>query len=299
MKKIYMAGVGGMLGEAFHQVFSKDYSLVCTDKDVNEDWLVFCDFRDFDEYRKQVFDFKPDYLFHIGAHTDLEYCELNSDDCYSTNTMAVENACYIANELHIPLLYISTAGIFDGLQESYDDYDNPNPLCHYARSKFMGEVCVRENVERYIICRAGWMMGAGARKDKKFVNKILAQIASGAKELNIVNDKLGTPTLTYDFAKNTKYLIEKGYWGLYNMVCGGETSRMEVAEEIIRYCGLSNEILINSVTSDYFKKDYFAPRPASEKLINKKLELRNANLMRDWKVCLQEYLDIHYSEFKK
>ena len=59
-------------------------------------------------------EFAPDYLFHLGAHTSLEYCEQHPDDAYATNTLAVENAVHIANELDIPLLYISTAGIFDG-----------------------------------------------------------------------------------------------------------------------------------------------------------------------------------------
>ena len=35
-KKIYMAGVGGMLGEAFHKIFRDDYELKCTDIDLNE-----------------------------------------------------------------------------------------------------------------------------------------------------------------------------------------------------------------------------------------------------------------------
>mgnify|MGYP003322037948 CR=1 FL=1 len=35
-KKCFLAGVGGMLGEAFYFEFSKDYELYCTDKDVNE-----------------------------------------------------------------------------------------------------------------------------------------------------------------------------------------------------------------------------------------------------------------------
>ena len=72
-KKIYIAGCGGMLGEAFNKVFSQDYELKCTDIDVNEPWLSYMDFRDIDEYRKQVNEFKPDYLFHLGAFTDLEY----------------------------------------------------------------------------------------------------------------------------------------------------------------------------------------------------------------------------------
>ena len=38
-----MAGVGGMLGEAFHRVFAEDYDILCTDKDVNAPWLSFLD----------------------------------------------------------------------------------------------------------------------------------------------------------------------------------------------------------------------------------------------------------------
>ena len=45
-KKIYIAGSGGMLGEAFYTQFKEEYDIKCTDKDVNEDWLSFLDFRD-------------------------------------------------------------------------------------------------------------------------------------------------------------------------------------------------------------------------------------------------------------
>ena len=136
MKKIYLAGSGGMLGQAFHAVFGSDHDLRCTDKDVNESWLSLLDFRDLDAYRKDVKAYRPDYLFHLGAHTDLEYCEKNVEDAYRTNTTAAENAVWIANELDIPLLYISTAGIFDGSKDTFDDWDLPNPLGHYARSKY-------------------------------------------------------------------------------------------------------------------------------------------------------------------
>eukprot|EP00831_Metopus_contortus_P057994 TRINITY_DN50258_c0_g2_i3.p2 TRINITY_DN50258_c0_g2~~TRINITY_DN50258_c0_g2_i3.p2 ORF type:complete len:248 (+),score=24.49 TRINITY_DN50258_c0_g2_i3:212-955(+) len=169
--------------------------------------------------KKEVREFKPDYLFHLGAYTDLEFCEQNADDTYATNTLAVENAVHLANELNIPLLYISTAGIFDGKKDLYDDWDMPNPLGVYARSKYMGERFVVENANRYLVCRAGWMMGSGPKKDKKFIQKLMKQIKTGQKELLIVNDKDGTPTYTHDFAKTVKELIQKEYWGLYNCVC--------------------------------------------------------------------------------
>ncbi|HAZ03469.1 MAG: NAD(P)-dependent oxidoreductase [Bacteroidetes bacterium GWF2_42_66] len=296
-KKIYIAGCGGMLGEAFYTQFKNEHKIKCTDKDVNEDWLSFLDFRDFESYRKDVIDFNPDYLFHLGAYTDLEFCEQNVNETYITNTLSVENAVYIANELNIPILYISTAGIFDGKKELYDDWDQPNPLGVYARSKYMGERFVVENAKRYLVCRAGWMMGSGPKKDKKFIQKLMKQLKEGKKELFIVNDKDGTPTYTHDFAKTVKALIEKEYWGLYNCVCGGQTSRLEVAQELLKMLGKENEIKINVVSSDYFKDIYFAERPASERLITKKLNLRGINQMRDWRISLKEYIENYYQDY--
>lgn len=296
-KRIYIAGCGGMLGEAFYAQFKDDYEIKCTDKDVNEDWLSFLDFRDFEAYKKDVEDFAPDYLFHLGAYTDLEFCEEHSDDTYMTNTLSVENAVYLANSLDIPLLYISTAGIFDGKKDLYDDWDMPNPLGVYARSKYMGERFVVENAQRFLVCRAGWMMGSGPKKDKKFIQKLMKQIKDGKKELFIVNDKDGTPTYTHDFAKTVKELIQKEYWGLYNCVCGGQTGRLEVATELVNLLGLSETVKINAVESDYFKDVYYAERPASERLQTKKLELRKVNTMRDWKVSLKEYIENYYQGY--
>jgi len=286
-----------MLGEGFYTQFKDEYEIKCTDKDVNEDWLSFLDFRDFEAYKKDVLDFKPDYLFHLGAYTDLEFCEENADETYLTNTLGVENAVYIANKLNIPLLYISTAGIFDGKQDLYDDWDMPNPLGVYARSKYMGERFVCENANRFLVCRAGWMMGAGPKKDKKFIQKLMKQLKDGKKELFIVDDKDGTPTYTHDFAKNVKLLIEKEYWGLYNLVCGGETSRLEVAEELIRVLNLENEVKLTAVKSDYFKEIYFAERPPNERLINRKLNIRGLNIMQDWRTALHDYVSKYYQNY--
>lgn len=289
-KKIYIAGAGGMLGKAFYEIFNNDYELKLSDKDVNESWLSFLDFRDKEKYFDDVCNFKPDYLFHLGAYTDLEFCEENKDDAYLTNTIAVETAISIANKLNIPLLYISTAGIFDGSKDIFDDWDVPNPLGVYARSKYLGERSVIENCNEYIIVRAGWMMGGGRTKDKKFISKIISQLESGKKTLNIVNDRDGTPTYTIDFANNVREIIESGNRGLFNLVCAGQTSRKEVTEEILSILGLTNKVSINLVESTFFKNEYFAERPTSERLINYRLQLLNLDLMRDWRVCLKEYL---------
>jgi dTDP-4-dehydrorhamnose reductase len=268
MKRIYIAGCGGMLGEAFYMQFRDEYELKCTDIDVNASWLSYLDFRDYSEYQRDVRKFAPDYLFHLGAYTDLEFCEMNPDETYRTNTVSVENAALIANDLDIPLLYISTAGIFDGQKDVYDDWDLPNPMGVYASTKFQGEKLVIESVNKHLVCRAGWMMGGGPGKDKKFIGKLMRQIEQGARELYIVDDKDGTPTFTHDFARNVKELIQKEHWGLYNMACEGFTSRLEVGTELVKLLNLQDQLTIHSVSSEFFRETYFAKRPPSERLIN-------------------------------
>jgi dTDP-4-dehydrorhamnose reductase len=294
MKKIYIAGAGGMLGEGFKRVLSSRHHLVMTDKQKTSDWIEILDFRDFEKYKESVKNSNPDYLLHIGAHTSLEYCEQNVDDAYLTNTISVEYATRIANELEIPLFYVSTAGIFDGKQDQYDDWDLPNPLGVYARSKFMGERFVVENANKYIVCRAGWMMGGGASKDKKFIQKIISQIQNGAKILNIVDDKDGTPTYTHDFVETAEELLLSNSYGLYNCVCGGLTSRLEVAKYLLKLIE-REDILINAVDSSFFEEEYFAKRPPSERLITKRLDILNKNKMKDWRAALKNYLIEYYS----
>lgn len=94
-----------------------------------------------------------------------------------------------------------------------------------------------------------------------------------------------------------RLLIERELWGLYNMVCEGVTSRLDVATEMLNMLGLQEKVRINHVGSGYFKKEYFAPRPESERLINRKLDLRNCNRMRVCRSALREYLTTYYGDY--
>ncbi|MGH6658569.1 MAG: sugar nucleotide-binding protein, partial [Sphingomicrobium sp.] len=88
-----------------------------------------------------------------------------------------------------------------------------------------------------------------------------------------------------------------GLWGIYNMVCPGITSRLEVAQYLVQALGLVDRVKVTPVSSDYFAAEYFAARPASERLLTSKLDLRGINIMRDWRLCLDEYLADQYSGY--
>lgn len=296
--RILITGCGGMLGKAVYEQFSKEYETVlATDIDLNEEWLKHMDVRDLAECEKIFEEFKPTIVLHLAALTDLEYCETNTDDSWKTNALGTENIAILSKQYDALMIYISTAGIFGGEQEEFTDFDKPTPLSHYAKSKYYGECFVQQHLTKYFIFRAGWMMGGGLKKDKKFINKIYKQIKEGKKELFVVDDKLGTPTYTHNFAQGILKMIKTKYYGLYNQVCGGSCSRLDVAKEFVKLLGLENEVKITKVSSDYWKKEYFAPRPYSEKLVNLKLITRNLNQMRHWKECLEEYSKVFKEDY--
>ena len=81
------------------------------------------------------------------------------------------------------------------------------------------------------------------------------------------------------------------------MVCEGLTSRLDVAKELLALLGLNDTIRIAEVPSEHFAEEYFAERPESERLINKRLDDIGLNIMRNWKIALQEYLRCYYSGY--
>jgi dTDP-4-dehydrorhamnose reductase len=291
-KKLLVFGAAGMLGTTLKEIIDGN-KFTLTDKDISTG-LKFCDIRDLSYTTKIVEQYNPDIILNFAALVDLEYCENEKDDCYLTNTIAAVHLFNLAKDRNIPYVFISTAGIFGNDKEFYTEEDQPQPLSTYGKSKYYTEQLLQnQNYPKYWIFRAGWMMGGGPDIDKKFVNKIMKQIKSGAKELFVVDDKLGVPTYTKDFALSIlKHIEEELPYGLYNMVSQGEASRYETALAINEYLNL--ELTVHKVDSNYWRTEYFAPRPYSEKLINKALNDLGKNYMRDWKVCLHEYLNKFY-----
>ena len=290
-KRVFITGCGGMLGKAVYETFAPHCQILATDIDLNEPWLEYGDVTDLQKISEIVFRFEPDLIINLAALTDLEYCERNPEIAWKTNALGAENMALISKKLNVTRVYVSTAGIFDGLKEYYNDFEQPNPISIYAKAKYYGETIVEKMLDSYFIFRAGWMMGGGYEKDKKFVNKIFKQVLNGKKELFVVEDKLGTPTYTVNFAEAMLKIVQTRFYGLYNMVCEGSCSRYDVAVEFIKLLGLENEINIDVVGSDHFKDEYFAPRPDSEKLLNLKLSARGINYMKDWRICLKDYVE--------
>lgn len=288
-----------MLGNAIYPYFrARSSDVLASDIQIEEDerdWLSYLDARDHTTMSQAFRDFKPDLVLHLAALVDIEECELRPEDACTSNVETTRIAAGLSAEYGATLVYISTGGVFDGVKgDYYTEDDIPNPIMVYGATKLDGEKEVRKVGGKSYVVRAGWMIGGGPRNDHKFVSFILEQLADGARVIYGVTDKVGCPTYTRDFAMNLFALLDREAYGTYHMVCEGSGTRFEVAQEIVRICGYK-DVEVKPIDSSFFQKRFWVPRPACEMLKNQGLERLGVNLMRPWRIALEEYIRRDYT----
>lgn len=294
--RFLITGAGGMLGSSVYPSFVEaGHHVVATDLEPREFAglpMGRLDVRDSQAVVDAIEGAKAEMVLHLAAETDLEICEADPDHAFRTNTLGTQNVAIACQARNLPMVYISTAGVFDGKKDDgpYDEFDLARPINVYGKSKYEGERLVLRLVPKHFVIRAGWMVG-GIERDHKFVAKIIEQLQAGASSIRAVTDKLGTPTYTKDFAMNLLELIETPFYGRYHMACLGMGSRYDVAQAIVEFYG-RHDVAVMPVTSEVFAAEYPAPRPRSEMMRNYMLELRGMNRMRPWREALDDYLSV-------
>ena len=227
--------------------------------------------------------YRPKVILHLAALTDLDYCEKNPAEAYLVNSVGTYNVALTAREVGAKLVYISTAGIFDGQKKGfYRESDLGNPQNHYGHSKYLGESAVQNILNDYIIARVCWMFGGGPTKDKKFVAKIITQFYK--PEIKALEDSWGSPTYGKDLVGALKKLIAKDARGIYHLAGKGRGSRYDVAKLIVQ--NMKSDVKVIPVKSSFFKLP--AKRVGNEALISK------VKLMRPWREALVEYLETEW-----
>ncbi|MBI4609730.1 MAG: dTDP-4-dehydrorhamnose reductase [Candidatus Rokubacteria bacterium] len=286
--KVLVTGASGMLGSALcPELRSRGFQVIATDWRPDDRLGTLLDVRDYEEVKRVVDREAPEIVMHLAAETDVDRCEIEPDHAMLTNAMGTEHVALACRRADILMVYIGTAGVFDGMKHTpYIEFDLPNPVNVYGRSKWEGEKLVAGLLRRYFIFRASWMVGGGPR-DKKFVRKI-AELIANQDEVAVVNDKWGTPTFTFDLARAMVDLIQTtDRYGLYHLGNQGSCTRFELAQEVARCLG-REQVRIRPIPSAAFPLP--APRARSEMLENYKLRLLGEDKMPPWQESLVRYL---------
>lgn len=84
----------------------------------------------------------PDMVIHAAAYTNVNKAEEEKKECWAVNVTGTRRLAFLG----VPILYVSTDGVFDGEQGGYRETDVPNPKNFYSLTKLLGEQVIRNGV---------------------------------------------------------------------------------------------------------------------------------------------------------
>lgn len=286
MKKILVTGCNGQLGRAIRKEYAaSDVEFINTDV-VEGEGVVSLDITDVDAVLKLVRAEKPDVIINCAAHTNVDKCEEQWDLAYKINAMGPRNLSIAATEADAKMIHVSTDYVFEGNgTRPYTEFDAPNPVSAYGKTKLEGENFVKEFAKKHFILRTAWLYGDG----KNFVKTMLA-LAENHDELNVVCDQVGTPTSAVELAKMIHYLEGTENYGTFHATCEGDTNWADFAEAIFKRAG--KNVKVNHVTSKQYKEmnPASANRPAYSILEDYMIKLTSDFVMADWQDALDVYM---------
>jgi len=281
--KILVLGHKGMLGSDLVTMLSVLHDV--TGKDI-EDF----DISSFHECRDVISESKVDVVINAAAYTDVDGCESNKQKCFSINAEGVKNVAIICKDRGIKVVHFSTDYVFDGTKGSpYLEDDVCNPINVYGESKLEGELYLKGISDNYILLRTAWLYG---KNGKNFVRTIIEKAVGWVEERNpknleVVDDQIGSPTYTMDLASAVKVLIEGDHTGVFHVTNGGKCSWYEFALKALEYAGITN-VEVEPVKSDRFVRE--ALRPQYSVLSCQKFFDETKVPLRSWQTALSDYI---------
>ena len=277
MKRIAVFGSEGMLGRAMTRIAEgEDFEIrgfdIC-DVDIT-----------IPENLEKIFDdYFPNIVINCAAFTDVDGCETKREIAMKVNAEGVYNVAREAEKRNAVTVHISTDYIFDGEKTMpYSEDDVPSPQNFYGESKLEGEKLLIKTTENHLIVRTEWLYGDGGGN---FAFAMLEKQKNG-EIINVVDDQVGSPTLTDELAKAVISLINNNCRGIYNFTSSGQCSWYEFAEKIFQITGFSANL--NPVKSSAINRP--AVRPKYSVLDCSKFKRDTGFVIQRWDESLKKFL---------
>lgn len=282
-EKIIVTGAKGQLGfDCLKELAKRGYTNVLG---IDKDELDITDGKAVKEFFRKE---KPFAIMHNAAWTAVDKAEKMKDLVYKVNVLGPKYIAEAAKEVNAKMVYISTDYVFDGKGDKpFEINDSKSGLSIYGKSKADGEDMITSTINKYFIVRTSWVFGYNGNN---FVKTMLNLADSGKKELNIVNDQIGSVTYTPDLARLLVDMIETDKYGIYHATNEGYISWADFAKEIFKVA--HRDVVVHGIsTDDYFKLvPTQAKRPLNSRLSKKSLDDNGFKRLPDWHDALNRYL---------
>ena len=290
MNRILLLGAGGQLGQEINKDLSKNHDILSLTKKE-------CDITNYSFLEEKIKLFKPKVIINTAAYTNVDDAENNESLADNINHLAVNKLARLSKDYKVVLIHFSTDYIFNHkINEPINEDEKEDPINVYGLTKYLGEKSIIRNMEDFYILRISWVYG---KYGKNFPKTIL-KLAKNKKELNIVDDQIGSPTPTSLISSVINKLLVlhfkgENYFGIYNLSPNGSCSWYEIGNFILGHVKDKKNFklkTINKISSKEFKS--LAKRPKYSYLDNSKIQkVLNVNI-HDWKYYLKDFIESNY-----
>ncbi len=246
--RIAITGIKGQLGTELERLFRGEHDVLGLDLPEHD----VTDVRAIDH----ISELEPSLVIHAAAMTDVDGCARNPEAAYNVNALGTRNVTLGCQKAKAEMLYVSTNEVFDGKRDlPYWEFDEPNPINTYGKSKLAGERYVKTLLPRFYIVRTSWLFG---KAGNNFVKKIL-NLADKEGKLRVVTDEIASPTYAPDLAQAIKQLVERHIYGIYHLTNAGACSRFDFAKHILELSKRQG-VSLSPICSEDFVRDSEPPR---------------------------------------
>ena len=297
--KVLVTGVAGQLGyDVINELARRGIYSIGTDiKEEKElinlgNWNEYLrlDITQKEQVTNVIKDTNPDVIIHCAAWTNVDGAEDSNNQklVKKINVDGTYNLAKFARKIGAKFVYISTDYVFngEGLRPWQPDDKNYAPQNYYGKTKLEGELAVSSQLDKFFIVRIAWVFGLNGNN---FIKTMLKLAEKGYKELNVVDDQVGTPTYTYDLARLLADMVLTDRYGYYHATNeGGYISWADFAEEIFRQA--HKDVKVKRVTTAEYGVS-IARRPFNSRLDKSKLIENGFKPLPDWKDALRRYLE--------
>jgi len=278
-KNILITGAKGQLGQSLQALSDRrEYNYFFLGREE-------LDITDKNSLEEVFSKYSFDYCLNFAAYTHVDKAEEEILKAFKINSEAVGTLAKISLKHKTTLIHVSTDYVFDGKSSfPYNETDTPSPINIYGASKLSGEEEIKKYSEKYFIIRTSWLYSDKGNNFFKTMLKLSGKIST----LRVVNDQIGTPTLTYDLLDFIFFLINNNIqdYGLYHFSSSGQASWYDFAKEIFKIHSLNNE-LIPVTTYDF---PTIAERPSYSVLSKNKIKDRFGYIPPVWKKSLNMFV---------
>ena len=289
MDGVVITGGRGQLGRELDVVLNDaGISHLCLD-------LPEYDITDTGSIVAMMIEYRPALVIHTAAYTNVDLGETDRTKAASVNAHATAGLAGFCAAKGIPLAYISTDFVFDGLKTMpYETDDRPNPLNVYGATKLQGEEKVRASGGPFWIVRTSWLFGVYGEN----FPKAILRLAAKGQTPRVVSDQVGSPThagdLAFALCQLTGILprMDPVLFGIYHYANAGSCSWYEFAIAILEYSGwlkVDPGLRPVPITGDKLQRP--ARRPAYSVLSVEKATTAGLRI-RDWREGLRSFLTI-------